>query len=89
MRSPFFNILLWFNYISRNVYLDTSYVMGHIPEALLRDILLGHRPDRLLFGSDTPWMDQRESLLWVKGAGLPPERLQLLLGANAVELLKL
>jgi predicted TIM-barrel fold metal-dependent hydrolase len=75
--------------VGTGVYLDTSYVMGHISDELLQAILLGHRADRLLFGSDTPWMGQRESIDWIRNLGLPPEREELLFGGNAAALLGL
>lgn len=73
--------------VGSGVYLDTSYVMGHIPDGLLGNILLGHREDRLLFGSDTPWMGQKESIAWIRSLQLPPRREELLLGLNAAGLL--
>lgn len=72
-----------------DVYLDTSYVFGHIPGGLLAEILDAHRPDRLLFGSDSPWAGQRETLRQIKGLGLGPMREKALLGGNAAELLQL
>jgi len=75
--------------VGSDVYLDTSYVLGHIPESLLKDILEGHRPDRLLFGSDSPWMDQEESLGRMRKLALPPEREAALFGGNAIDLLNL
>jgi len=70
-----------------DVYLDTSYVFGHIPADLLAGILEAHRPDRVLFGSDSPWADQGESLLRLRRLRLDPLREERLLGANARELL--
>lgn len=75
--------------VGSSVYLDTSYVMGHINDETLQAILLGHRADRLLFGSDTPWMGQKESIAWIRERGLTAEREELLLGGNAVDLLGL
>lgn len=75
--------------VGTGVYLDTSYSVGHAPEALLRAILLAHRPDRLLFGSDSPWTDQLEALDAIRGLRLPPEREAAILGENARTLLRL
>jgi len=72
-----------------DVYLDTSYVFGHIPAGLLAGILDAHRPDRLLFGSDSPWAGQGETLGQIRRLGLDPEREKALLGGNAAELLEL
>jgi predicted TIM-barrel fold metal-dependent hydrolase len=72
-----------------DVYLDTSYVFGRIPPGLLGEILEAHRPDRLLFGSDSPWADQSESIREVRKLGLEPEQEQALLFTNAAALLGL
>lgn len=72
-----------------DVYLDTSYVFGHIPDAMLREILGAHRSDRILFGSDSPWADQSESLLHVRALGLDDRRETQILRLNAEKLLNL
>jgi hypothetical protein len=72
-----------------DVYLDTSYVFGRIPPELLGLILEEHPPDRLLFGSDSPWADQSESIREVRKLGLDPEREEALLFSNAAALLGL
>jgi uncharacterized protein len=75
--------------LGSGVWLDTSYTFGHIPGDLLREIMLGHRPDRLLFGSDSPWVDQATALAQMESLGLPPELEARILGGNARELLRL
>jgi predicted TIM-barrel fold metal-dependent hydrolase len=75
--------------VGSGVWLDTSYTVGHIPDGLLREILLGHRPDRLLFGSDSPWVDQGTALAQIEELGLPPALEARILGANAKQLLRL
>ena len=72
-----------------DVYLDTSYVFGHIPLRLLTGILDAHPPDRLLFGSDSPWAGQPETLRQIRRLGLDPLLEKRLLGGNAAELLRL
>ncbi|HEY6000393.1 MAG TPA: amidohydrolase family protein [bacterium] len=73
--------------VGSGLWLDTSYTIGHIPPQLLREILLGHRPDRLLFGSDSPWEDQRSALASVRALDLPPALEERILGINAASLL--
>lgn len=75
--------------VGSGVWLDTSYTIGRIPDALLREILLGHRPDRLLFGSDSPWEDQAAALSSLRALGLPPELEDRICGSNAADLLGL
>lgn len=73
--------------LGSGIWLDTSFTIGHIPGGLLAEILLGHRPDRLLFGSDSPWTDQTAELAAIRALGLGPELTALVLGGNAGALL--
>lgn len=75
------------NLCGSGIWLDTSYTIGHAPESLLRAILLGHRPDRLLFGTDSPWAGQAEEIARIGALGLPPGLTAALLGGNARRLL--
>lgn len=75
--------------VGTGVWLDTSYTIGHIDAGLLRAILAGHRPDRLLFGSDSPWVDQARAVGEIRALGLAPDLERRILGGNARELLNL
>ena len=54
---------------------------------MLREILLGHRPDRLLFGTDSPWADQAGEIARIRALGLPADLTDLILGGAARALL--
>lgn len=75
--------------IGSGIWLDTSYSIGRIPEELLRTILLDHRPDRLLFGSDSPWEDQRSALAALRALDLSTELHERIMHVNARALLRL
>ena len=76
--------------VGTNIYLDTSLSSLRRGEReLLYKILSEHRPDRLLFGTDTPWTEASEELEFVKNAPLSEERLQRIVYKNALELLGL
>lgn len=45
-----------------DVYLDTAFVLRQMPGTFRERILREHPADRLLFASDSPWMDQGEEL---------------------------
>lgn len=75
--------------VGRDIYLDTSYVFGHIQPRLLEEIIDGHRPDRILFGSDSPWAGQAETIRGVRRLGLDPQVERGIFSVNARELLAL
>jgi uncharacterized protein len=68
-----------------NVYTDTSGVrrFDYIVEAVKR---AGAR--KILFGSDGPWLHPGLELHKIRLLGLPPEQERLILGGNAVRLLR-
>jgi predicted TIM-barrel fold metal-dependent hydrolase len=68
-----------------NVYADTSGVrqFDYILEALKRG-----GPRKLLFGSDGPWLHPGLELHKIRLLGLPREEEKLILGGNALRLLK-
>lgn len=71
----------------RDVYLDTAYVPGYLPDdefvALIRD----HGPDKVLFGSDGPWKDAGGEIAHLRRLGLRDSELAGILGGNAERLL--
>lgn len=50
-------------------------------------IVRRHGADRILFGSDSPWTDQAESMALLNSSGLTSAELTAILGANAAKLL--
>lgn len=73
--------------VGSSIWLDTSYTLGHIDPGLLHRILHGHRPDRILFGTDSPWVDQAEEIARFRDLGLTERFAGLILGGNARALL--
>ena len=43
--------------------------------------------DRLLFGSDSPWSDQKDAVEYIKGLPLADADMKKILGGNASKLL--
>ncbi len=85
------------------VYLDTSYSLGRIvplgdgyygphdldmlgEEQFLHMVRL-FGPKRILFGTDSPWSSQADSLKQLRALPLAPEELSDILGGNALRLL--
>lgn len=48
--------------LGQDIYMDTSYFFGFLPEEKVKQLLLGHRSDRLLFGTDFPLVDQKKDI---------------------------
>ena len=78
--------------------LDTSFSTGRIPltegapvqaldEAGFLGLVAAFGPERVLFGTDSPWSGQRESLRWIRSLGLPEADITAILGGNARRLL--
>lgn len=75
--------------LGRPVVLDIADTLDQMPREQALRFLQRHPPDRLVFASDSPWVDQARALREPLLATLPPERLEALLGGNAARLLGL
>ncbi|MGA1875957.1 MAG: amidohydrolase family protein [bacterium] len=75
--------------LGKDIYLDTSYTIGYIDSYSLQTILDRHAPERILFGTDSPWKDQQEEILLIEGLDVPAELKKDILGRNAKRLLNL
>jgi predicted TIM-barrel fold metal-dependent hydrolase len=73
--------------IGKPIYLETSFAISYLGRDKARRILLEHPPDRLLFGSDSPWAGQRESMDELRALGLPAALERQLFRDNARRLL--
>ena len=87
------------------VYLDTAFSTDRItpsaegyfaPEELKMlgpsefiDMVHAFGSDHILFGTDSPWSPQKESLAWIRQLALPREDIDRILGGNAKALLGL
>ncbi|MGD2174625.1 MAG: amidohydrolase family protein [Candidatus Brocadiaceae bacterium] len=70
-----------------DVYLETSYTFDTCDGGLIERILESHPPERILFGTDSPWRGQKETLELVREAFPDPDARRLVLGENARRLL--
>lgn len=73
--------------IGREVYLDTSYVFGHLADDEFVDLVRSHGIDRILFGTDSPWTDQEKELNHLKQLPFSEDELKRICGINAEGLL--
>ena len=80
------------------VYLDTAFATGAVPltdgkrlelldEAGFLGLARAFGPERVLFGTDSPWSGQRESLDWLRALPLSDAEKTAILGGNAMRLL--
>lgn len=74
----------------QNVWLDTAFSLATMPEEIAVQLIHKHGADRVLYGSDGPWTDQRagvDRLLTLPG--LTSKECNLILFKNAQALLSL
>jgi len=69
------------------IYMEISFALDFLDQVRLRDILLAHPPEYLLFGTDSPWTDQATTLKMLGKLGLPQALLDGITGGNARRLL--
>lgn len=75
--------------VGQDVYMDISFSRSEIePEQMVR-IIGEHGADRILFGSDSPWDGQPETIAYVRSLNITDEEKELILGLNGAKLLKL
>jgi uncharacterized protein len=75
--------------VGRDVYLDTAYTLGHLPDADFIEMVHAHGADRTLFGSDGPWTDALSEIAWMRRLALREGLADAILGENAERLLAL
>jgi len=73
--------------LGKDIYFDTSAFFGYLPDAEAKDLILKHRADRILFGTDFPIVDQRRDLDYLERLGLPEDLNSRILFQNALALL--
>lgn len=75
--------------IGRPIYLDVAYAIDWAGRDRAIRMLHRHPVDFVLFGSDSPWADQADTLAQVRALQLGADREASLLGGNAARLLHL
>ncbi len=73
----------------RDLWLETSFAAREAAPELFWRIINRHGPDRLLFGTDSPWLDQKEELAAWLEFELPETVKEKILFRNAERLLGL
>lgn len=71
----------------KKLYMEISFALEYLERDTAKRIILDHPADRILFGTDSPWTDQGQTLALLKGLQLGEERENRILRENAVGLL--
>jgi predicted TIM-barrel fold metal-dependent hydrolase len=70
----------------RDMYIDTSFIQ-ELSDHQRTAILSRHSEDMILFGSDSPWTSQAESIEYIRRLSISDDRKMKILGGNAATLL--
>jgi len=73
--------------IGTPAYVETSFSLSHLGPQRAADMIRRHGPDRVMMGSDWPWVGQRDEIGRVEELNLDPAATQAVLWRNAARLL--
>jgi predicted TIM-barrel fold metal-dependent hydrolase len=73
--------------IGRPVYMELSYALDFLDADTARQMIISHPPAYLLFGSDSPWSDQENTLRLLRRLELDPVLFQNIVRDNGKRLL--
>ena len=75
--------------VGENIFFETSFSLNSVDLKTTKKIIIGHPHEKILFGSDSPWTDQKEALECFRQLQLPDNDTNLILKDNAEKLLML
>lgn len=75
--------------IGQPIHMELSFAVNDLEPGTLREMLLAHPADYLLFGTDSPWTDQADSLDLLRRLDLPEALVERITVTNAHRLLGL
>jgi predicted TIM-barrel fold metal-dependent hydrolase len=70
-----------------DLFLDTSYGLGHMTKEQFLRLLEAQGSDHILFASDSPWADQAREIEKLEELGLPAQTMRAIYSGNAKKLL--
>jgi predicted TIM-barrel fold metal-dependent hydrolase len=73
--------------LGKQIFMEISYSLDILEPEKARKIFLNHPSECILFGTDSPWTDQGQTLSLLKGLSLGDEREHRILSGNALSLL--
>jgi len=73
--------------LGKDIYLDTSAFFGYLPDEEAKELILNHRCDRIVFGTDFPIIDQKQDLDYFEKLGFAKGLKERIFSGNARDLL--
>lgn len=73
--------------IGTHIFLDTSYSVNDLEPKKMERLIKSHGADKILFGSDSPWGSQKQSIEYIQNLKLSKDEIDAILGGNAKKLL--
>jgi hypothetical protein len=73
--------------VGENVYFDTGVVIDTISEEQFVRIVKNHGADKILFGTDSPWRDQKHCIDVISAMPLTEDEKEKIFSQNAMKLL--
>lgn len=73
--------------IGKPIYMELSYALDFLEPQIAREMITNHPPEYLLYGSDSPWSDQKNSLDLLRALNLEQKLFQRITKDNAESLL--
>lgn len=73
--------------VGQNVYFDTGVILDTMPEEQFLRMVHMHGADRILFGTDSPWADQKKFVTLFDQMSLTEEEKMAVFSGNAKKLL--
>ncbi|MBE5817196.1 MAG: amidohydrolase [Clostridiales bacterium] len=70
-----------------NVYVDTSMSASLMDKAMLYRLLDAIPTERILFGTDSPWLDTKKEIETIQGLSISDEKKDMIFSGNALRVL--
>ena len=69
--------------IGRKIYMEISFSLSFLSPERAREMITAHPPEYILFGTDSPWADQKDYLQQLRNLDLEDTLLEKILWKNA------
>ncbi|MBN1444569.1 MAG: amidohydrolase [Candidatus Omnitrophica bacterium] len=71
----------------KNIYMEISFSLEFMEKERAKNIIMKHPPEYIMFGTDSPWTGQKETLDLLEVLSLEPALKSRILRENALDLL--